>query len=258
MPPLQRSTGMLPLSSLTSLASAPSSSVTMVSSTVHLAVSPSSLNNLKAGVEGQLAPHINRYFSPLKAIMLGYDQLKLTSRTGALVYDSPAVHINVEGNFFLFSPEIGDKIPGVVNKKSPGHLGCLVHDTFNVSLLAGETEKGIKVGQEIVLEVTRVVWGHKSLPVIQGKLVTTGKMEEVVEADFDSGIDSTNGSKEKKVKKSKKRKREASDEQEADEEVHSKKIKVEIKEEVIEAEESTKKKKKKKRKKDDSSSEIPC
>merc|ERR1712179_883410 len=123
MPPLQRSTGMLPLSSLTSLASAPSSSVTMVSSTVHLAVSPSSLNNLKAGVEGQLAPHINRYFSPLNAIILGYDQLKLTSRTGALVYDSPAVHINVEGNFFLFSPEIGDKIPGVVNKKSPGHLG---------------------------------------------------------------------------------------------------------------------------------------
>merc|ERR1711909_158591 len=94
--------------------------------------------------------------------------------------------------------------------------------------LAGETEKGIKMGQEIALEVTRVMWGHKSLPVIQGKLVTTGKMEEVVEADFDSGIDSTNGSKEKKVKKSKKRKREASDEQEADEEVHSKKIKGEV------------------------------
>jgi len=258
MHPLQRSTGMLPLSSLTSLASAPSSSVTMVPSTVHLAVSPSSLNNLKAGVEGQLAPHINRYYPPLKAIMLGYDQIKLTSRTGALVYDSPAVHINVEGNFFLFSPDIGDKIPGVVNKKSPGHLGCLVHDTFNVSLIAGETEKGIKVGQEIVLEVTRVVWGHKSLPVIQGKLVKTGKMEEIVEADFDSGIDSTNGSKEKKVKKSKKRKREASEDLEADEEVHSKKIKVEIKEEVIEAEECTKKKKKKKRKKDDLFSEIQC
>ena len=256
MHPMQRSTGMLPLSSLTSLASAPSSSVTMVSSMVPLAVSPSSLNNLKAGVEGQLAPHINRYFPPLKAIMLGYDQLKLTSRTGALIYDSPAVHINVEGNFFLFSPDIGDKIPGVVNKKSPGHLGCLVHDTFNVSLIAGETEKGIKVGQEIVLEVTRVVWGHKSLPVIQGKLVKTGQMEEVIEADFDSGIDSTNGSTStvKKVKKSKKRKRDASDDEE---EVLSKKIKVEIKEEVIEAEESPKKKKKKKRKKEDLP-EIPC
>merc|ERR1712098_51942 len=238
----------LPVSSLTSLASAPSSSVSMVATTVHLAVSPSSLNNLKAGVEGQLTPHINRYFSPLKAIMLGYDKLKLTSRTGALVYDNPAVHIDVEGNFFLFSPEIGDKITGVVNKKSPGHLGCLVHDTFNVSLLAGEKEKGIRVGQGIVLEVTKVVWGHKCLPVIQGRLENSGQMEEVVEADFDSGIDSTNGSKEKKAKKSKKRKREVNEDCEADEELNyqSKKIKVEVKEEVIEEENTRKKRKKKK------------
>jgi len=244
---------MLPISSLTSLASAPLSSVSMVISTVHLAVSPSSLSNLKAGVQGQLAPHINRYFPPLKAIMLGYDRLKLTSRTGALVYDSPAVHIDVEGEFFLFTPEVGEKLPGVVNKKSPGHIGCLVHDTFNVSLLAGEMERDVRVGQGVVLEVTRVVWGHNSMPVIQGKLVNSGQMEEVVEADFDSGIDSTIGQKEKKAKKSKKRKREVMEEEIDNLESQQKKIKEEIKEEVVDEEESRIKKKKKKRKKEDSS-----
>ena len=227
-----------------------------MTTTVHLAVSPSFLSNLKTGVEGQLAPQLNRYFPPLKSIMLGYDQLKLTSRTGALVYDSPAVHIDVEGNFFLFSPEIGDKIPGIVNKKSPGHLGCLVHDTFNVSLIAGDKERDIKVGQGVLLEVTRVVWGHNTLPVIQGKLFNTGEMEEVVEADFDSGIDSTISSKEKKVKKSKKRKREVSEDGEIQEdiEIRAKKIKEEvfIKEEVVEDEEEKRKKKKKKRRKDSS------
>jgi len=252
---------MLPISALTSLAAAPFSSVTMVTTTVHLAVSPSFLTNLKAGVQGQLAPHVNRYFPPLKAIMLGYDQLKLTSRTGALVYDSPQVHIDVAGMFFLFSPEVGGNLPGVVNKKSPGHLGCLVHDTFNVSLLAGEGEKEVKVGSQVMMEVTRVVWGHKSMPIIQGKLVNKEQME-VEEADFDSGIDSTLSQKEVKVKKSKKRKRE-DDEGESEEKVKkSKKRKKEvekeeleslqIKEEIVDGEEN-KSKKKKKRKKEDSS-----
>eukprot|EP00090_Calanus_glacialis_P008489 TRINITY_DN16846_c0_g1_i1.p1 TRINITY_DN16846_c0_g1~~TRINITY_DN16846_c0_g1_i1.p1 ORF type:complete len:275 (-),score=109.52 TRINITY_DN16846_c0_g1_i1:70-852(-) len=260
MSPPPRSTGMLPISALTSLAAAPFSSVTMVTTTVHLAVSPSSLNNLKAGVQGQLAPNVNRYFPPLKAIMLGYDQLKLTSRTGALVYDSPQVHIDVQGMFFLFSPEIGGKIPGVVNKKSPGHLGCLVHDTFNVSLLAGEGEKEVKVGSQVMMEVTRVVWGHKSMPIIQGKLVNKEQME-VEEADFDSGIDSTL-SQEVKVKKSKKRKRD-DEEGESEEKVKkSKKRKKEVEEEELESlqikeevvdEEEIKSKKKKKRKKEDSS-----
>merc|ERR1740124_1315657 len=144
----------------------------MTNTTVHLAISPTFLSNIKAGVEGQLSPNINRYYPPLKAIMLGYDQLKLTTRTGALLYDSPTVHIDIQGRFFLFNPQIGGNLPGVVNKKSPGHLGCLVHDTFNVSLLAGDKERDVKVGQQVVIEVTKVMWGFKSLPVIQGKLVT--------------------------------------------------------------------------------------
>lgn len=179
--------------------------------------------------------------------MLGYDQLKLTSRTGALVYDSPAVHIDVEGKFFLFSPEVGGKLPGVVNKKSPGHIGCLVHDTFNVSLLAGDKEKEVKVGSEVVMEVTRVVWGHNCMPVIQGKLVKRDQMEEV-EADFDSGIDSTLG-QEEKIKKSKKRKRELAEEEEEENQSREKRIK----EEVVEEEANKTKKKKKKKKRDDSS-----
>lgn len=147
-----------------------------------------------------------------------------------------------------------------MNKKSPGHLGCLVHDTFNVSLLAGEGEKEVKVGSQVMMEVTRVVWGHKSMPIIQGKLVNKEQME-VEEADFDSGIDSTLSHKEVKVKKSKKRKRD-DEEVDSDEKVKKSKRKKEveeeeleslqIKEEVVDGEE-IKSKKKKKRKKEESS-----
>jgi len=246
MSPASRSTGMLPISTLESLSTNPSTSVDKKTATVHLAVSPTFLTNLKAGIESQLSPQLNRYYPPLKAILLGYDQLKLTSRAGALLYDSPAVHIDVQGRFFLFSPEVGVQLPGVVNKKSKGHLGCLVHDTFNVSLLAGEKEKHVMVGQKVNIEVTRVVWGHKSMPIIQGKLVRgiDPKIEET-EVDFDSGIDSNLGEKKQKSKKNKKRKREVGDDDEVDVSIpEGKKLKVENE---ISSNEVKKKKKKKKK-----------
>ena len=126
--------------------------------------------------------------------------------------------------------------------------------------MAGEGEKEVKVGSQVMMEVTRVVWGHKSMPIIQGKLVNKEQME-VEEADFDSGIDSTLSHKEVKVKKSKKRKRD-DEEVDSDEKVKKSKRKKEveeeeleslqIKEEVVDGEE-IKSKKKKKRKKEESS-----
>merc|ERR1719452_125535 len=213
---------------------APQSLVTMTNTTVRLAISPTFLSNLKTGVEGQLSPNLNRYYPPLKAIMLGYDQLKLTTRTGGLMYDSPAVHITIQGRFFLFNPEIGSTLPGVVNKKSPGHLGCLVHDTFNVSLLAGDNER-------------KVMWGFRSLPVIQGKLVTMEQVGKVEVEDYDSGIDSTLSQEQRvvKVKKSKKRKREVEEDDGREEK--------RIKEEPVEEEVNSSKKKKKKKRREESS-----
>merc|ERR1712029_400275 len=190
LPP--RNSGRLSLENLNSLSTDPFSSVTIFKTTIHLAISPTWLTNLKTGVDNELTPYLNRYYPPLKAIFL--------------VYDSPAIHINVGADFFLFSPEIGSKIPGVVNKRSHGHLGCLVHDTFNVSLPAGVSEQGVIIGQEVTMEVTKVIWGHKNMmPIIQGKLVDASQQEQ--EIDFDSGIDSTIAVKEevevKKVKKNK-------------------------------------------------------
>jgi len=251
MSPRPQSTGMLPLPSLTSLATVTNSAVSQIRTSVHIAISPTFLNNLKTGVESQLAPHVNRYFPPLKAILLGYDQLKLTSRTGALLYDNPAVHVDVEGTFFIFSPEVGDKLPGIVNKKCSGHLGCLVHKTFNVSLLAGDTEKDVNLNEEVFFEVTRLFWGFNGFPVIQGKMVRDHGEVEGDLLDYDSGIDSSlsQGHQEHEIKsevkvegnkKSKKRKREAEPEVKLEES--------EVKIKLEESSDSPKKKKKKKAK----------
>ena len=172
------------------------------------------------------------------------------------------MHVDVSGTFYTFSPRVGSVVPGLVNKKSEKHIGCLVHDTFNISLMGERTDQSVEVGDTIMIEVTKLFWGHRSLPVIQGRHIsdssrdTPGGKEEG-DTEYDSGIDSTvNGAahdhdidntlvEEKPIKKNKKRKREETSGDES--------ALPEIKAEVIDNEDSSissTKKKKKKRKKE--------
>lgn len=203
-----------------------------------------------------------RYYPALGAILLGWEQLRCCHTTGLLIADSPAVHVDVSGTFYTFSPRVGSVVPGLVNKKSEKHIGCLVHDTFNISLMGERTDQSVEVGDTIMIEVTKLFWGHRSLPVIQGRHIsdssrdTPGGKEEG-DTEYDSGIDSTvNGAahdhdihntlvEEKPIKKNKKRKREETSGDES--------ALPEIKAEVIDNEDSSissTKKKKKKRKKE--------
>jgi len=220
--------GMLALSVLNGLVDNPDSQVSKRKSQIHLGLSPGTLSNIKQGLEAQLLPQLNKYYPPLGAILLGWEDLRLSVNTGLLIADTPSVHVDIVGQFFVFSPVVGCVLPGKVNKKSAGHIGCLVHQTFNVSLICDNT-KGVKIGDIIMIEVTKLFWGHRSLPVIQGRLISDGESvskDDHLE-DYDSGIDSTingatssNGdieleestkndqSQEKANKKGKKRKRE--------------------------------------------------
>jgi len=225
--------GMQSISTLEELSNNPDSAVTKRSARIHLGLSPGTLSNIKQGLEAQLLPQINRYYPALGAILLGWDNLKLSVSTGLLIADTPSVHVDVNGDFFVFSPEIGSILPGVVNKRSERHVGCLVHNTFNISLMSEKIDPNVKQGDQLKIKVTKIMWGHKSLPIIQGVQVgdceNCDKPQEIGdEPDYDSGIDSTvNGvvndnlekehdhlieedisKREKKSKKAKKRKAE--------------------------------------------------
>ena len=79
---------------------------------------------------------------------------------------------------------------GIVNKKNFDRIvGCLVHQTFNVSLMGGMqsvTRADNKEGSKVKIEVTRVNYGRDSLPFIQGKLLVEEEGELV---GYDSGIE---------------------------------------------------------------------
>jgi len=212
--------GMLPLSDLQGLAVSPNSLVSRKTSTVRMCLMPGVLSMIKEGLEAQLLPHLNRYYPPVGAILLGWEGLRCCQSTGVLVSDSPAIHVEVTGLFYIFSPQIGSVLPAKVNKRSEKHIGCLIHETFNISLMGDRMDSSVSPGEVIMIEVTKLFWGHRSVPVIQGRLLS--ERDNVPEPEYDSGIDSSaagvtpdqedlntnTNSEETPSRKSKKRKRE--------------------------------------------------
>ena len=89
---------MLPLWELEQLAEQRDSLVGSVWTTVHLAISPAFLLALRPGVEQQLQQSLNRHFPPLSTVLVGWKDLRLTSRTGLLLDDSPEIHIGMSNN----------------------------------------------------------------------------------------------------------------------------------------------------------------
>ena len=224
---------MLPVSTLDELSADPASAVTKKKTRLHLALSPGALGGLKKGLEGVMMENLNRYYPDLGAILLGWHGLKLCDRRGDIAGDSPYIHVNVEGQVYLFNPDVGSKIFGKVIKKTTGHIGCLVHETFNVSLLCDKRQfNAIQLNELVAIRVNNLVWDNRRRPLLQGRL------DSETEPDYDSGIDSTitvqgdpetslsntdppargpesTAETQTKHKKSKKRKREADDSSEA-------------------------------------------
>jgi len=198
------------------LASDPMSCVERVARTAHIALSPASLGNLKAGVAQYFSSHINRYHPALHGILLGYRNPKLMASTGSVLYDQPHIHVDVTADFYMFTPAKGSILCGIVNKKNFDRIvGCLVHQTFNVSLMGGMqsvTRADNKEGSKVKIEVTRVNYGRDSLPFIQGKLLVEEEGELV---GYDSGIEvkSEAGTPTPTTPVAEKRKREEEEEQ---------------------------------------------
>lgn len=177
---------MLPVSTLDELSADPASAVKKKKTRLHLALAPGALGGLKKGLECVMMENLNRYYPDLGAILLGWHGLKLCDRRGDITGDSPHIHVNVEGQVYLFNPDVGSKILGKVIKKSNGHIGCLVHETFNVSLLCDKRQfDAIHLNELVAIRVNNLVWDNRRRPLLQGRL------EGEMEPDYDSGIDST-------------------------------------------------------------------
>nr|CAD7427398.1 unnamed protein product [Timema monikensis] len=113
-----------------------------------------------------------KYDNPLKGILLGYENVKTQTSSGLILYDDSLIHIDIIADFYVFTPEVGCHLNGIVNKKSSTHIGCLVYKVFNVSIpnedWVGQT---VEIGQQVTFQVT-VLDMTGRLPYIRGKLIS--------------------------------------------------------------------------------------
>ena len=111
----------------------------------------------------------------LKGIVLGYHNVKVLGYDGSINSDTCFIHIDAEVEFYIFRPEVGSILNGVVNKKSKDHVGCLVHQVFNVSLpkIKGGGKwlgDNMSVGNDVLFKVTFMDLQGR-LPYIKGEIL---------------------------------------------------------------------------------------
>eukprot|EP00051_Salpingoeca_urceolata_P019413 m.283478 g.283478 ORF g.283478 m.283478 type:complete len:318 (-) comp19416_c0_seq3:27-980(-) len=95
---------------------------------------PSFLGNVRAGVLSILDRMLLRHSPALGGIPVSYSNEVCESATSAIAADFPQLHFFVRVNFVVFTPTVGCRLVGVVNKITVDHIGLLVHGTFNAAI----------------------------------------------------------------------------------------------------------------------------
>lgn len=144
--------------------------------TQNLALQPWCLGNLKDSIKNLLDYKIGKFDKEFNGILLSYKNLRVLQNIGSIRNDNADIHFQVQADYFIFRPQVGATLKGVVNKKSITHLGVLVHRVFNVVIPRPTEEPGnnwigsnIEEGQEVVFQVV-VLDLYGALPYIRGKL----------------------------------------------------------------------------------------
>ncbi|XP_076763813.1 RNA polymerase I subunit F [Xylocopa sonorina] len=140
----------------------------------HVGLHPFHLTNLNAALNEILSSNLNSYDPDLKGFLLAYKNPKLLTPLGEIFYDTCFIHVDIEADFYIFRPEVGCTLKGVVNKKGLDHIGILVHKAFNVSIPKKDDEEDwvgddLEIGQEVRFEITILDVASK-LPFIRGSL----------------------------------------------------------------------------------------
>lgn len=143
----------------------------------HLALAPKYLHKKRSGIKEYLDAELLKYNVVLEGVPLAYDNIKIVGELGDIYDDIGYIHINIEADFVIFQPQCGKTLEGVVNKKAPSHIGCLVHGCFNASIprparIPVEVWQCMKanIGDQLTFEVFRLDSDSMGVFCIRGRL----------------------------------------------------------------------------------------
>jgi DNA-directed RNA polymerase I subunit RPA43 len=114
--------------------------VLSTTATFKLSLHPSAVadrNTSLRGARDLLDGMLMRHHDRLGGVLVSYDKPKLVNHADLrIVHMAGYVDVCVRAKVKVFTPKIGLKLVGRVNKIGVDHVGLLVHDVFNASLAA--------------------------------------------------------------------------------------------------------------------------
>ena len=94
-----------------------------------------SLEWIGDGVLEHLNDKILRYSRDLGGVFLSYSKPRVLQEAGRIIDEHPHIHFDLDYKAYVFRPRVGSVLTGVVNNIGDDHIGCLVYDCFNASVV---------------------------------------------------------------------------------------------------------------------------
>lgn len=104
----------------------------------HISLLPCFIGRLSQGVIEHLNRKVFRYSKERGGVLLSYSKPKVIQKNGVIFDEQPHIHFDLKYTACLFKPLIGSLLSGVINNIGEDHIGCLVHNCFNASVLPAD------------------------------------------------------------------------------------------------------------------------
>ncbi|XP_076802872.1 uncharacterized protein LOC143446899 [Clavelina lepadiformis] len=174
-------------------------SLEMVDHKTHIALPAAYLGQISKAISLILHDDLPHYSSELHGMPVAFNskKVKLLSSVGQIIGAQSCVHFDVQTDYVVFKPKLGDCLKGVVNERQTKSVSCLIHGYFYASVsCAGSNQGSLRrvnlpsIGDVILFKVCRLEEDG------YGYLAINGDYESTLEAtnntlpiDADSGID---------------------------------------------------------------------
>jgi len=143
-----------------------------IKTSMNLPIPPNQLN-APLPYKAVLDKMLQKYHTELAGFLLGYsDSTKPVQNSGTICDEHSTIWTHVRGRFYVFRPEVGQCLEGVVVEKTRDHIGLLLHAIFNISvpIKPNLDTSCLDTGVKVKFKVKRCNLNF-SIPYILGELV---------------------------------------------------------------------------------------
>lgn len=149
------------------------SCIKRINSELHVGFPPWGFANFEETLTNIISrDKIGKYDAKLDGIILEVRNIKVLGSVYPVHDDDPYNHINIRANFYVFQPQIGSIVEGVIKHISHGHVAVIIYRVFNVSIRfdRSEMQHSLHINQKISFRMKKFEL-QGAMPYIAGELV---------------------------------------------------------------------------------------